>query len=59
MYKMCHPKSDIHRLYVKWKDGGRGLLQIAVTFKTELINIAEYLNTKCKEDQLVNIVKSH
>jgi len=38
---MYHPKADIHRLYVKWKDGGRGLLQIAVTFKAELIIIAE------------------
>jgi hypothetical protein len=59
MYKMYHPKADICRLYVKWKDGGRGLLQIAVTFKAELINIAEYLNTKYKEDQLLSIVKNH
>jgi len=59
MYKMYHPKADIFRLYVKWKDGGRGLLQIAVTFKAELINIAEYLNTKYKKDQLLSIVKNH
>lgn len=59
MYQMYHPKADIHRLYVKWKEGGKGLLQIEVTFKAELINIAEYLITKYKEDQLVNIVKSH
>ena len=26
---------------------------------TKLINTAEYLNTKCRKDQLVNIVKSH
>ena len=59
MYKMHHPKSDIDRLYVKMKGGGRGLLQIEATHKAEIINIAEYLNTKYKEDQFVNTVKSH
>jgi hypothetical protein len=39
--------------------GGGGLLQIEATYKTEIINIAGYLNTKCTEDQFINIVKSH
>jgi hypothetical protein len=26
---------------------------------SEIVNIAEYLNTNCKEDQFVNIVKNH
>jgi len=43
---------------VKRKGGGRGLLQIKATYKTEIINIAEYLNTKYTENQFVNIVKS-
>jgi septation ring formation regulator EzrA len=30
-----------------------------VAYKTEIINIAEYLNTKYKGDQFVNIVKNH
>jgi hypothetical protein len=30
-----------------------------VTYKAEIINIAEYLNTKYKEDEFVNIVESH
>jgi hypothetical protein len=30
MYKTHHPKADIDRLYVKRKEGGRGLLQIEV-----------------------------
>jgi hypothetical protein len=30
-----------------------------VAYKAEIINIAEYFNTNCKEDQFVNIVKSH
>ena len=56
---MHHPKTDIDRLYVKRKEGGRGLVQIEAAFKAEIINIAEYLNTNYKEDQFVNVVKSH
>jgi len=44
---------------VKRKEGGRGLLQIEVTYKREIINIVEYMDTKYTEDQFVNIVKSH
>jgi len=56
---MHHPKADIDRLYVKRKEGGRGLVQNEVAYKAEIINIAEYLNTNYKQDQFVNIVKSH
>jgi hypothetical protein len=31
---------------MKWKEEERGLLQTAVTYKAEKINIAEYLNIK-------------
>ena len=56
---MHHPNADIDRLYLKRKEGGRGLLQIEAAYKVEIINIAEYLNTNYKEDHFVNIVKSH
>jgi hypothetical protein len=56
---MHHPKADIDRLYIKRKEGGRGLVQVEAAYKTEMINIAEYLNTKYKGDQFVNIVKNH
>ena len=59
MYKIHHSKADTDRLYVKRKEGGRGLVQIEATYKAEIINIAEYLNTNYKEDQFVHIVKSH
>jgi len=49
MYKMHHPKADIDRLYVKRKEGGRGLLQVEAAHKTEIINIAEHVNTKYSE----------
>jgi len=57
MYKMHHQKAGKDRLYVKMKEGGRGLVQIEAAYKAEIINIAEYLNTNYKEDQFVNIVK--
>jgi hypothetical protein len=38
------------------KGGGRGWVQMEATHE---INVSEYLHTKYKEDQLVNIVKSH
>ena len=46
MYKMHHPKADIDRLYVKRKEGGRGMVQVEAAYKAQIINIAEYLNMK-------------
>jgi hypothetical protein len=59
MYKMLHPKADIDRLYVKRREGGRGLVQVEAVYKAEIINIVKYLNTNYKEDQFVSIVKNH
>jgi hypothetical protein len=59
MYKVHHPKADIDRLYVKRKEGGRGLVQVEATYKAEITSIAEYLNTNYKVEQFVNIVKSY
>jgi hypothetical protein len=36
MYKMHHPKADIHRLYVKRKAGGKGLVQIEAAYEAEI-----------------------
>ena len=33
--------------------------KVKAAYKAEIINIAEYLNTNYKKDQLVNIVKNH
>ena len=32
---MHHPKADIDRIYMKRKEGGRGLLQIEATYKRD------------------------
>jgi hypothetical protein len=55
MYQIHHPKADIDRLYLKSKEGGRGVVQVEAEHKAETINIAEYLNTNYK-DQFVKIV---
>jgi hypothetical protein len=52
MYKMHHPKADIDRLYVKRKDGGRGLVQLEAVYETEIINIAEILTQSTQENSL-------
>jgi hypothetical protein len=41
MYKMHHPKADIDRLYVKRKEGGRGLVKVEAAHKAVIINTAE------------------
>jgi hypothetical protein len=41
MYKMHHPKVNIDSLYLKRKEGGRGLLQIEATHKAKIISFAE------------------
>ena len=45
MYKMYHPKSDVDRLFLPRAEGGRGLTQLELSYKTTtivsvLINIA-------------------
>jgi hypothetical protein len=56
MYKMHHSKADFDRLYVKRKEGSRGLVQVEAAYKAEIVNIAIYLKTKYKEDQFLNTV---
>ena len=59
MYKVHHPKADTDRLYVKRKEGGRGLVQVEAAYKAEITNTAECLNTNYKVDQFVYFVKSY
>ena len=54
---MHHPKADIDRLYEKRIEGERGLLQIEATYEAQIINIAEYLNTKYIEDRMQILLK--
>ena len=39
MHKELHPKSDVDRLYVSRKEGGRGLVSCESTIKSEENNL--------------------
>ena len=43
MYGAFHPKSDVDRLYMKRKEGGRGLSNIELVVKGEENNLGQYV----------------
>ena len=43
MYGAFHPKSDIDRLYLKRKHGGRGLISIEMCLRLEENNLGMYV----------------
>ena len=43
MYGMLHPKSDVDRIYVSRKDGGRGLIGCEMCIKAEENNLGWYI----------------
>jgi hypothetical protein len=49
---MHHPKADIDRLYVKRKEGGKGLSQIEAAYKTEKNNLQNILTKDTKKTSL-------
>lgn len=53
---MQRPKADTDKLYITNKGGEKVLLQLKPHKKAAIINIAEYLNTKHKEDQFLNTI---
>ena len=55
MAKMHHPRSDVSRLYLQRKEGGRGLIQLELAYKTTTIGLYHYLKTTA--DPLLQIVK--
>ena len=42
---MHHPRADIVHLYIKRENGGRGLIQLELTYKTTTIGLKKYLDT--------------
>ena len=54
MHHMHHPKSDVNRLYLPCKEGGRGLAQVELSLKTLVIGMATYLNIN---DWMLKLVK--
>ena len=57
MEKMQNPKADVDRLYLPRAEGGRGLAQLELTFKSTTIGLDTYLTST--EDPLLQQVKHH
>lgn len=56
-YKMHHPKADVDRLYIPRKEGGRGLIQLELSYKTTTIGLLTYMETT--NDWMIKLVKQH
>ena len=51
MYGALHPKSDVDRLFIKRKEGGRGLISMERCLREEENNLGFYVNNS-KENQI-------
>lgn len=58
-YKQHSPLADIHRLYVNRKQGGRGLQQLEMLYKTSIINLVQYLTENSESDEIVSMIKQY
>ena len=47
-HSMHHLKADIHRLYLPRRNGGRGLTQLKLSYKTSTTGLFRYLNLSDK-----------
>ena len=56
-HRMHHPKSGDDRLYVPRNKGGRGMIQLEVSYKTTTIGLAEYLGNS--DDWTLQLVNLH
>ena len=56
-FRMHHPKSDVDRIYLARKTGGRGLIQLEQSFKTSLIGLEKYLQSS--NDAYLKAVLEH
>ena len=43
MHKALHPKDDVKRLYVSWKEGGRGLTSIEDSVHASIQRLEDYI----------------
>ena len=57
MYKMHHPKSDVDRLFLPRTEGGRGLIQLELSYKSTTISLDKYLQET--QDILLHFFKDH
>ena len=51
-----HPQSDIDRLYLPRRIGGRRLLQIRQTVEEEIRNLSEYISSSSTQSALKEVI---
>ena len=56
-YKIHHPKSDVDRLYLPRTEGGRGLIQLELSYKSTTVGLDKCLQET--QDTLLHFVKDH
>ena len=56
MYGLLHPKSDVDRLYVKRKEGGRGLISVEQCIREEENSLGFYVANS--EENLIRVVSA-
>ena len=58
--RMHHPRADVDQMYLPRNEGGRGLIQLEIAYKTATIGLDayRYLNA-AKNDPLLVIAKEH
>ena len=54
---MHHPKSDVDRLYIPRNRGGRGMIQLELSYKTSTIGLCKYLEST--QDWMLKLVNLH
>ena len=57
MNGMHHSRTDVDRLYIKRKDGGRGLLELQSLHQRSILSFAEYIRSE--NGRLIQMVRKN
>ena len=52
--RMHDPKADVSRMYITRKEGGQGIINLEMTYKTTTIGLNSYLESS--EDRMLHVV---
>ena len=55
--RMHHPKADVSRMYIPRKEGGQGMINLEINYKTTTIGLNSYLESS--EDRMLHAVLQH
>ena len=56
-HKMHHPRADIEHLYGKRENGGKGLIQLKLTYKIATVGLKKYVDTAT--DSIWQLIYTH